>query len=79
MQKIRMLIVVGMAVLFAATAGHAASRKALVQRITDANQYVKDVMEAPDTAIPQSLLKTVVVLSFCDSTKQGLASVWKAG
>jgi len=56
MPKTKLWMGVGLAVLFIATACHADSRKNLAKRITDANQYVNDIMEAPDTAIPQELL-----------------------
>lgn len=39
-----------------AAEGHTASRRQLVNRINDANQYIEDMMEAPDTAIPQELM-----------------------
>ena len=56
MRKMLLFMVSGLIMFFMAAESGAATRRQLTGRIDDAEQYVKDFMEAPDTAIPQELL-----------------------
>jgi lipid-binding SYLF domain-containing protein len=55
MRGIKGVLIAG--VIFSlATISYGESRRTLAHRIGDAARYVEDIMEAPDTAIPQELL-----------------------
>lgn len=55
--KGRILILFVVFSLFTVARGFADSKKRLVRRIQRAQEYLEDIMEAPDTEIPRALIK----------------------
>ena len=65
LMKGRILVLFVVFSFFVVTQSFAASKDALVKRIQRAQEYLEDIMESPDTAIPESIMegcKGIIIL-----------------